>query len=40
MKNKFDFFTNFPKFYAIVEKHFKSPSITIYFDGGGEYKGL
>ena len=40
MKNKFDHFTNFPKFYAIVEKHFETPLVTIYFDGWGEYKGL
>ena len=29
-----------PFIHAIVEKHFKTPLVTIYFYGGGEYKGL
>ena len=35
MKLKYD-----PFIHAIVEKYFKTPLVTIYFYGGGEYKGL
>ena len=40
MELKYDLFTIFPKFGSIVEKYFKTPLATIYFDGGDEYKGL
>ena len=40
MELKSYLFTIFPKFCSMVEKHVKTPLVTIYFDGGDEYKGL
>lgn len=40
MKFKFNLYSIFPKYHAIVEKHFKISLVTIYFDGEREYKGL
>ena len=40
MAKKSDVFSVFSKFKTMVEKFFSAPIITIYSDGGGEYKAL
>ena len=40
MAYKSDVYTVFPKFKSMVEKYFKASFVTLYIDGGTEYKSL